>query len=450
MDEQDPGLLTEWVDSVKENLSVMKKHLQQFHANEHALMTSLSHALQSSWNALSKLTYNYKAMNDSSDLELGDEWAQVALDLSWEQLNTGHWKDVGRVWREAYTTAALMKALGLVMKGQTQEALEVTDKGILLGAPILDGALHSLASVLVKTVNLANHTTIVTADHDLTSVSLYPDADPPVEKKPKVVFRSYMPIQPLSIIAAKTVDNNGEDSFPDKCKASDVPLIDPSRRISVRHCPSLDEFMEQYMKSRVPVVISGAMDHWPAYAVKKWSLGYLKKVAGPRTVPIELGSKYTDEEWSQELMTLSEFIDRFVTQHPINGPKGYLAQHQLFDQIPELKDDISIPDYCCLRYTDCVESGKSPASKDTAISCDSLCTTPTLSNNAPTNTEEIDIKVNAWFGPKGTISPLHFDPEHNLLSQVVGRKYVRLYSESETQYLYPHQGILSNTSQAPY
>ena len=270
MDEQDPGLLTEWVDSVKENLSVMKKHLQQFHANEHALMTSLSHALQSSWNALSKLTYNYKAMNDSSDLELGDEWAQVALDLSWEQLNTGHWKDVGRVWREAYTTAALMKALGLVMKGQTQEALEVTDKGILLGAPILDGVLHSLASVLVKTVNLANHTTIVTADHDLTSVSLYPDADPPVEKKPKVVFRSYMPIQPLSIIAAKTVDNNGGDSFPDKCKASDVPLIDPSRRISVRHCPSLDEFMEQYMKSRVPVVISGAMDHWPAYAVKKW------------------------------------------------------------------------------------------------------------------------------------------------------------------------------------
>ncbi len=89
-----------------------------------------------------------------------------------------------------------------------------------------------------------------------------------------------------------------------------------------------------------------------AASLVKHSLGYLKKVAGPRTVPIELGSKYTDEEWSQELMTLSEFIDRFVTQvssscgfvssgyndyvpiqHPINGPKGYLAQHQLFDQV---------------------------------------------------------------------------------------------------------------------
>lgn len=42
------------------------------------------------------------------------------------------------------------------------------------------------------------------------------------------------------------------------------------------------------------------------------SLAYLKRVGGPRTVPVELGSKYTDDEWSQELMTLSAFIDKFV------------------------------------------------------------------------------------------------------------------------------------------
>ena len=103
-------------------------------------------------------------------------------------------------------------------------------------------------------------------------------------------------------------------------------------------------------------------------------------------------------------------------------------------QIPELKDDISIPDYCCLRYTDYVESGKEPSRKDTAMSCDSLCTTPTLSN---TDTEEMNIKVNAWFGPQGTISPLHFDPEHNLLSQV-SRKQLRIsivYMVSQTREL---------------
>lgn len=175
--------------------------------------------------------------------------------------------------------------------------------------------------------------------------------------------------------------------------------------------PSLLEFKSKIIKIGRPVIVTDAMKAWPA--LKRWKdMEYLKRVAGHRTVPVEYGKHYMDSNWNQKLIRFEDFLRDHIYAAP-QVEKAYLAQHRLFDQIPELAKDIMTPDYCVL-----VE-----------------------------NENDDDVEINAWFGPEGTISNLHHDPKHNLLAQVVGQKYIRLYEQKYTSRLYPHDGLMSNTSQ---
>jgi hypothetical protein len=177
---------------------------------------------------------------------------------------------------------------------------------------------------------------------------------------------------------------------------------------------SLMHFAASYM-GKLPVVIQQALEGWPA--LDRWpNMQYLLSVAGLRTVPVEIGKHYLASEWRQRLMLFSDFLQLMCCDNndksknnngENNNSNGeqvhYLAQHDLLRQIPALAKDVSTPEYCVA-----------------------------LSSRIPS--------VNCWFGPAGTITPLHTDRYHNFLCQVVGRKYVRLYANDQKLSLYPFKG----------
>ena len=158
------------------------------------------------------------------------------------------------------------------------------------------------------------------------------------------------------------------------------------------------------------------------------------QVHGHRTVPIEIGRTDKPGSFSERTLTLAAFAQEFLmpsnvlehlerdvlsqcgpgTGHATAsgvaggaaphtcydvGRVGYLAQHALFEQIPSLRRYFATPE-----FTACSRSGVT--------------------------------NVNAWLGTAGTVTSLHFDSYDNLLVQVAGFKYVRLYAPSETPKLY--------------
>ena len=184
--------------------------------------------------------------------------------------------------------------------------------------------------------------------------------------------------------------------------------------------PSMEAFQQHTLQIRTPVILLNILEDWPAR--KKWqSVRFWRDttLGGQRLVPVEIGQSYNDEDWRQKIMPFGKFLNEYILK---NDPSevGYLAQHDLISQIPQLKDDILIPDYCYYEIpplqTVVKDMSEPPDTRDDA--------------------EEHEIHRNIWFGGR-TVSPLHHDPYHNILCQIHGTKYIRLYAPEHSHQLSP-------------
>lgn len=117
------------------------------------------------------------------------------------------------------------------------------------------------------------------------------------------------------------------------------------------------------------------------------------------TVSVSRGRAFRSKGGSGRRMAFADFATYVENSNRQSSERLYLSQFPVDTTPAILGSDVATPSY--------IPDGSSPVSK------------------------------NLWFGPAGTISPLHFDRSHNLLHQHWGRKHVVMVDPSHSHQLKP-------------
>jgi len=183
-----------------------------------------------------------------------------------------------------------------------------------------------------------------------------------------------------------------------------------ARAVERRRGVSGAEFLEQYYAANRPVMLCDLMTGWKACS--RWTPGYLKSTCGDEMVEIMSGreddpSYEIEEAPHRKNVRFAEFVDMVMNGKESND--YYLTARNNFFARPGVRvllgDVEPFPEY--LKADD---SGDG---------------------------------VYLWFGPKGTITPLHHDLMNIFMAQVQGRKQVKLVPPSELDLIYNHHAVYS-------
>ena len=165
--------------------------------------------------------------------------------------------------------------------------------------------------------------------------------------------------------------------------------------LSKNNCLSIADFKTKFRINRTPVIISNSFD-WNA--LKIWNIPYFKNKYPDKKVALDFYSLTEKQEWAAMELKLPEALD-LICNNADKNKKHYLMQKSIAEEFSELLSDICLPIY------------------------------------ANQNVKHI---TNLWIGESGIISQPHYDCSDNFLTQILGRKRVRLFPPSASNNMYAH------------
>jgi ribosomal protein L16 Arg81 hydroxylase len=189
----------------------------------------------------------------------------------------------------------------------------------------------------------------------------------------------------------------------------DLARLNPqARKIERRSGVSVAEFLEKYYAANRPVILCDLMAAWQA--PKKWTPEYLKQICGKESVEI-MAARETNPQYEIEdaphrkQVKFSAYVDMVEAGGATND--YYLtARNNFFNRpgVRPLLKDIVFTEH--LKKTD-------------------------------------GDGVYLWYGPKGTVTPLHHDTMNIFMAQVRGRKQVKLIPANEIDFIYNNYAVYS-------
>jgi len=174
---------------------------------------------------------------------------------------------------------------------------------------------------------------------------------------------------------------------------------------------SKDEFYEKYYSQNRPVVITDVVKQWPAF--KLWTPNYFKEKFGDVVVDVQ-ANRRTEPVYEVFLkghttkMPMGVFVDMVVRGGETNS--FYLTANDRLLDHPSMR--------------------------------------PLLSDFWPFEeyfrSDDRTGKQFLWFGPEGSVSPLHRDRLNVFMTQVFGRKRVKMISSNSLHNLYNFESFFSH------